>query len=109
VLATNDVGNPTNVAPEDTHVVLALDTVDMITYLAPSKAELAAGIVIANDVDVVPVKYVLVLVIVYSVSTSVATICGDAFNANKDCTLKLTVLPDLDPNTVLSTVGVTTL
>jgi hypothetical protein len=73
VFAVKVDGAPTTVAPADAHVVDTRSAVDITTYLAPSKFELDAGRVIANDAPAVPVKYVLVFKIVKEVNKSVAT------------------------------------
>jgi hypothetical protein len=74
VFAVNVAGAPTTVAPDDIHVVVARVAVAITTYFAPSKFELDAGRVIANDAPAVPVKYVLVFKIVKEVNKFVATI-----------------------------------
>jgi hypothetical protein len=76
VFAVNDEGAPTIVAPVELHDVDALATVDIITYLTPSKLELAAGRVTAKDGPAVPVKYVFTFVSVAAVNAFVATTEG---------------------------------
>jgi hypothetical protein len=76
VFASNVAGAPTNVAPVDTHVVDTRSAVDMMTYLIPSRLELAAGRVTAKDVLAVPVKYVFTFVSVAAVNEFVAITDG---------------------------------
>jgi hypothetical protein len=68
VFANNVEGAPTIVAPLDAHVVDTLSAVDIITYLTPSRFELAAGRVTAKDGPAVPVKYVFTFVSVAAVN-----------------------------------------
>jgi hypothetical protein len=76
VFDVNVAGAPTIAAPADTHVVVALVAVDIMTYLTPSKFELDAGRVTAKDAPAVPVKYVFTFISVAAVSAFVATTVG---------------------------------
>ena len=64
------------VAPLESQVVVARVTVDIITYLTPSKFELDAGRVTAKDAPAVPVKYVFTFVSVAAVSAFAALTKG---------------------------------
>jgi hypothetical protein len=77
VFAVNDEGAPTIVAPVELHDVDGLAAVDIITYLTPSRFELAAGRATAKDGPAVPVKYVFTFVSVTDVNVFVATTDGD--------------------------------
>lgn len=76
MLANNVDGAPTTEAPDDVHVVDARSAVDITTYLTPSRFELDAGRVIANDAPAVPVKYVFTFVSVVAVWSLVALTVG---------------------------------